>query len=370
MQRAIWRNVDWLLFVVTVLLVVLGILMVYSSYEATLPQDGRSLWENTVFRQSAFALLGLAGYMLAIIVDYHLLLELHRWLYLGIVGALAVTLAFGSTSFGARSWLFGFQPSEIAKVLVIVVLARQLGREEEQDLESILPLGVSILLLAAPALLIYLQPDFGTALVLLLTWLGMIFLAGVRWRHLLIVAIACVVAIPFVWLRLEDYMRDRILMHIIPGYDPFGASYNVTQALVSIGSGGPWGKGFRQGTQSQLYFLRVRHTDFIFSALAEELGFAGACLTLALLALLVLRLIRVAMLSRDAYGRLIVAGAATMFVSQVVINLGMNTSLLPVTGLPLPLISYGGTSLVTTLFTLGLAQSVMARHKSAEYDLM
>jgi rod shape determining protein RodA len=225
-------------------------------------------------------------------------------------------------------------------------------------------------MLVAPVALIYVQPDFGTALIVAITWLGMVFLSGVRLRHLLALPLVGALAAPLVWVRLKDYQRDRVLMFVLPGYDPSGASYNITQALISIGSGGWWGKGFRQGTQSQLQFLRVRHTDFIFSVLAEELGFLGSVLTLALFAILILRLLRIARLARDNYGQLLAAGVAVMILSQSVINLGMNANLLPVTGLPLPLVSYGGSSLISTLLALGLAQSVILRHRDAESALL
>jgi len=165
-------------------------------------------------------------------------------------------------------------------------------------------------------------------------------------------------------------MRDRVLMLILPGYDPTGSSYNIRQALISIGSGGWWGKGWGQGTQSQLHFLRVRHTDFIFSVIAEEFGFVGSVLVLALFAFLILRLVRTAALARDTSGRLIASGVAVMLLIQTFINLGMNANILPVTGLTLPLVSYGGSSLVSTLFALGLVQSVLMRHKDPEPDLL
>ncbi len=373
MRKAAWRYFDFPLLLVALLLVLLGGVMIYSSYEATLPPGERDLWDNRVFRQMILAVAGLLLCALAAALDYGVWISLHRWVYLLTIAILGFTLALGRTSLGAQRWLgfqaFEFQPSELCKILTILVLARHLGRDDE-DLDSVGPFLVSALLLAPPVVLIYLQPDFGTALVLVLTWLGMAFLAGVRWRHMLLLASAGLILAPVAWFRLQGYMRDRIAMFLLPGYDPSGASYNVTQALISIGSGGWWGKGFLRGTQSQLHFLRVRHTDFVFSVLAEELGFIGASLSLVMFAFLILRLVRIATLARDAYGRLIVAGVATMLLSQTLINLGMNANLLPVTGLPLPLVSYGGSSLTTTLLALGLAQSVVMRHKEAEVRLL
>ncbi len=335
--------------------------MIYSSYEMTLPTTDESLMENLVFRQGLFAGVGLVIYLTVALIDYHVLQSLDRWIYLFIIAILVLTQIVGDTFGGSQRWLplpfFDVQTSELSKVLMIVVLASYL-REDERNLESAGPFLLSALLLAPAVLLIYKQPDFGTALILLATWTGMVYLAGVRWRHLVILVIGGFVATPIVWFQLEDYMRDRVIMFFRADHDPSGASYNVTQALISIGSGGMWGKGLFRGTQSQLYFLRVRHTDFIFSVLAEELGFAGALLFLLLFAFLILRVLRIAANAQDDYGRLIAAGVGIMLLVQTVVNVGMNVNLMPVTGLPLPLVSYGGSSLITILFALGLTQSV------------
>lgn len=373
LHRAVWRHFDIALFLVTLALVLIGGVMIYSAHEASLPAGDQAPLENAVYRQVLFAGMGLVLYLAGASVDYRVLYSLSRWVYLCVVIALGATLTVGSVSFGARSWLafqtFDVQPSELAKVLMIVVLARSLSSDQE-SLESARPLLVSIVLVVLPFLLIYLQPDFGTALILLVTWAGMAFLAGVRWRHMFLLGCIVAIAAPLAWSRLEGYMRERVVMFFFPGEDRSGASYNVTQALISIGSGGVWGKGLLQGTQSQLHFLRVRHTDFIFSVLAEELGFVGSMLFLSLFAFLILRLVRIAAMAEDGFGRLIVAGVAVMLLAQALIHLGMNANLLPVTGLPLPLVSYGGSSLVTTLLALGLAQSVAIRQKNSEQSLL
>jgi len=372
-QKTIWSNFDLPLLCVTVLLILIGEVMIYSSYEASLPTVGQNLWENTVFRQGVFAAVGLVFHMGIAALDYHVLISLRRWLYVLVVGILFSTLAIGHISFGARSWVsvqaFLVQPAELCKVLMIIVLAGQLGQDPEA-LQGPIPFLLSALSVIVPVFLIYSQPDFGTALVVFATWVGMSFLAGVRWRHMLLLGIVGLIAAPLLWSRLEGYMRDRVVIFLSPDQDPSGASYNVTQALISIGSGGWWGKGLRHGTQSQLHFLRVRHTDFIFSVLAEELGFVGSLVVLGLFVFLILRLLRIAALARDGCGRLIAAGGATMLLTQAFINLGMNANLLPVTGLPLPLVSYGGSSLMTTLLALGLAQSVVMRHRSAQSTLL
>jgi len=369
MQFAHWRNFDWLYLLVALILVAIGIVMIYSAYEASMPQDDRPLRENAVFRQGVFALIGLAAYGVAAALDYHALVKRYRWGYLLGVSLLIVTIITGDASFGAQSWIrfesFDLQVSELCKVIVILVTAYLLSGEH-LSLEGPWPLFLSLALLAPLAALIYLQPDFGTALIVVTIWAGMVALSGVRWQHLLLLGLIVAAVAPVIWFRLEDYMHQRILMFLYPESDPTGASYNVNQALISIGSGGWWGKGWLNGTQSQLYFLRVRHTDFIFSVLAEEFGFIGSALFLLLFLFLILRTVHIALQAPDAAGRLIASGVAVMLAVQTVINVGMNANILPVTGLPLPLVSYGGNSLTTTLLALGLVQGVAMRRKSPE----
>jgi rod shape determining protein RodA len=195
----------------------------------------------------------------------------------------------------------------------------------------------------------------------------MMWLAGIRFRHLLILVAGGIAALPLAWFGLQDYMRDRLTLFVNPAGDP-DSYFNVHQALVSIGSGGWMGKGLTHGSQSQLHFLRVRHTDFIFAVTAEELGFLGAVAMLALIAFVLWRMLRIAQQSRDTFGRLIAGGVAAVVLFQSVVNVGMNVGLLPVTGIPLPFVSYGGSSIVTLLVGMGLVESVAMRHKKLEFD--
>lgn len=364
MLKAKTEGFDWLLLFSVLLLVVLGVLTIYS---ALFPLGEGPRWENPVFRQAIFAIVGIGVYVIFALVDYRIFARMSLWVYVSTLVLLTVILLVGSTSFGAQSWLdlesFDVQPSELAKVLMILVMARILDGER-YGLDGLLPLLISALALTLPVFLIYEQPDFGTALVLLATWLSMVFLAGVRWEHLLLLGLVALLVVPLAWFQMEDYMRGRIASFLFPSRDPSGASYNVTQALISIGSGGWWGKGLFQGTQSHLRFLRVRHTDFIFSVFAEELGFVGSILLLGLFAFLILRIVGIAVTAKDRYGCLVAGGVASMLFVQVFINLGMNANMLPVTGLPLPLVSYGGSSLLTTLLALGLVESVAVRRGS------
>ena len=289
-------------------------------------------------------------------------------LYVVVVVLLGAVFEIGQVSGGAQSWLGAgaVQPSEMAKIVLIVVLAKFLADREER-MEELGTVLVTLGIVAVPIVLIYLQPDLGTAIVLIAIWLAMMWTAGMRLRHWIILAVGGAAALPLVWFGLQDYMRERLLLFFDPTSNP-DSYFNIHQALVSIGSGGLIGKGLTHGTQSQLHFLRVRHTDFIFAVAAEELGFLGAMVIIGLLFFILWRTLRIAERSRDTFGRLIAAGMAAVILFQAVINVGMNLGLLPVTGLPLPFVSYGGSSLITLMIGMGLVESVAVRHRKLEFD--
>ena len=289
-------------------------------------------------------------------------------IYVLALAILGITFLIGQVSGGAQRWLGAgaVQPSELSKILIIIVLAKFLA-DREDHLDRFRTVVTSMGVVAVPMLLIYLQPDLGTALTLFAIWAAMIWMAGMRFRHLLLLVAAGLAALPLVWLNLEEYMQQRLTLFINPASDP-DSYFNVHQALVSIGSGGWTGKGLTHGTQSQLHFLRVRHTDFIFAVTAEELGFLGAVAMMGLMLLVLWRLLRIADRSRDTLGRLIAAGIAAVILFQSVVNVGMNLGLMPVTGIPLPFVSYGGSSFVTLMLGIGLAESVAMRHKKLEFD--
>jgi rod shape determining protein RodA len=292
-------------------------------------------------------------------------------IYVLVLVLLSLVIFIGQITHGAQRWidlgLFLFQPSELSKVLVILVLASYLAYHRE-SLHRLRYILLSLVYVVPPVLLIYLQPDLGTALVVAVIWVVMLFAAGMRVRHLLLLTLTTVVGAPFVWWRLQGYMRTRLVLFLRPGLDP-AKRYNADQALISIGSGGLLGKGLISGSQSQLHFLRVRHTDFIFSALGEELGFVGTVLVILLLALLVLRLLHIAEQARGTFGGLIACGVATMIAFQSVVNIGMNVGLLPVVGIPLPFVSYGGSSLLSILIAEGLAQSVALHRRRIDFEV-
>jgi rod shape determining protein RodA len=289
-------------------------------------------------------------------------------LYVLMLATLVVLFVIGQVSGGAQRWLGAgtVQPSELTKILLIVVLAKYLT-DHEESLNRFATVLTSLGIVVVPMALIYLQPDLGTALTLAAIWAAMMWIAGIRLRHLLLLVGAVVAVLPLAWLNLESYMQQRITLFINPSSDP-DSYFNVHQALVSIGSGGWAGKGLTQGSQSQLHFLRVRHTDFIFAVTAEELGFLGAAAMIALIFFLLWRIVRVAERARDPFGRLIAAGVGGLILFQSSINIGMNLGLMPVTGIPLPFVSYGGSSFLTLMLGLGLVESVAMRRKKLEFD--
>lgn len=353
-------SLDWLLIALTLALLGLGLLTIGSATASVAKADA-ALLELPIVRQGINAAVALAALIVVSLVNYRVWATWRWVLYGGMLAALLLVLVTGRIFFGARSWFevrsFALQPSELSKIVLIVVLASYFAQHEAQVKRGS-GVVVSLLLLLPFLALIYAQPDLGTAAIFGAIWLGMLFVAGVRLRHLALLGIAVIVVAPLAWNSMQPYMRERILMSLNPETDPSDKGYNMIQALISIGSGGVWGKGLGQGSQSQLAFLPVRHTDFIFSVLAEELGLVGSAILLVLLACLLLRIVRISARASDAFGRLLASGVATMIFVQVAINVGFNVGLLPVTGLPLPLISYGGSSLTATLIGLGLVQSV------------
>jgi len=369
MDKKLWRNFDFLLLAATLALVGLGVAMIYSATYPTGAVGG--LLDRPFIRQLIFAALGLCLTFLVAGIDYHFLGDIQRPIYAVAILSLAAVFIIGRVFHGAQRWidfrLFPFQPSELAKVLLVIVLAKHMGNWQRGS-NQLVDILTSLALVCFPMLLIYLQPDLGTALVLAAVWLAMILMAGVRPLYILLLGLVILPTAPFVWrFVLKDYMRERFIIFIDPQLDPLGAGYNALQARISIGSGGLMGQGFMNGTQSQFHFLRVRHTDFIFSVLGEELGFVGALLMLVLMLIVLLRMVRVASIAGDNFGQLIATGVATMILCQSFANIGVNTGLLPTTGVPLPFVSYGGSSLVTLLIGQGLVQSVALRHRKIEF---
>ncbi|MCD4687905.1 MAG: rod shape-determining protein RodA, partial [Desulfuromonadaceae bacterium] len=299
------------------------------------------------------------------VIDYRHLQHLGFILYALTLLLLAAVLLVGKTSMGATRWLdlgvFNLQPSEIMKIVIIIALACYFARQDTLAAYSLSDLWLPFLLLGLPALLIMKQPDLGTALIVLFIGFTMILFAGIRRGTLAALAVLAVGGAGGGWFLLHDYQKQRILTFLAPERDPLGSGYHIIQSKIAIGSGGFFGKGFMQGTQSQLSFLPERHTDFAFSVFAEEWGFCGSLLLLGLYLLIVIWGIYVARNAADLFGTFLAFGVSAMLFWHIVINLGMVIGLLPVVGVPLPLFSYGGTSMITTMLGAGLLLNVSMR---------
>jgi rod shape determining protein RodA len=357
-----WRRLDPWLLLAAVLLVGYGLLLVHSATHLTDPgPPGRpSAW---AMRQALFAAIGLAALVALALVDYRWYRSSAYLAYLASMVLLALTPLVGQgEDFGVRRWIglggLLLQPSEPAKLCLILALARFFADAGDGP-PTFRRITASMPLVMLPMLLVYLQPDLGTALSFLAIWAGVILVSGARVWHLAVLGALGVAALPLIWISLRDYMRSRVLIFLNPESDPFGEGYNILQAKISIGAGGLLGRGLTNGTQTQLRYLRVSHSDFIFSVLAEELGLLGVILLFCLLLFLLFRLLRAAELARDPFGRLVAAGVVAMISFQAIVNIGANLTLLPVTGIPLPFISSGGSALVTNLAAIGVVQSVL-----------
>lgn len=365
MSSRVWRNFDPVLFTAVILLTAFGVVMVYAALAT--PGDV-TVARNAALREALFSVLGIALLIVLCFVDYRIFSSLFWPILILNFFLLGLVLIVGHTSFGAQRWLrFGvlpLQPSELGKLLVILTLARILVNIEDgiHDFKNLIrTLPVALI----PALLVFPQPDLGTALVYGAIWLGMVVSAGARWRHLGFLFLVCIALLPILFHFLHGYQIKRLTIFLDPQRDPQGAGYNIIQALIAIGSGGWLGQGWSFGSQTQLHFLRVQQSDFIFSVIAEQLGFFGSLVLLFLFGLLFNRVIGTAAAAGDLYGRFVTTGIFSMLLFQCFVNVGMNLQLMPVTGIPLPLISAGGSSLITTLVSLGIVQSVRMRRAGA-----
>jgi rod shape determining protein RodA len=351
-DRRLLVQFDWQLFGLAGLLIAMGLVTV----STIVPRQGA--------RQLIALGIATVAALVLVSVDYRALARWACWGYgLGLVILLVVLLA-GRSAMGARRWIHlgpvGFQPSELFKLAFIGTLAVYLAARESHRPgwdRVLVPLALTLPAIA----LIVKQPDLGTALTLLPVAAALIVVGGARWRHLAMLAGCGLAVLPAVWFVLRDYQRERILVYIDPSRDPLGSAWNVIQAKITIGSGQVWGKGLFGGTQSRLAFLPERHTDFVFAAFAESWGFLGALGLLIVYILLVLRGFEVAATARDTLGSLLATGATVLLASQALVNLGMVTGLLPVVGIPLPFVSYGGSALLTAVGAVALIANVRMR---------
>jgi rod shape determining protein RodA len=365
------RRIDQLdpyLLIATLLLIGYGLVMTYAVTVESRTLTGDPM--QFVIRGAIWAAIGIAVMVTVAMFDYAWLGTFAPLLYLLALGLLGVVLALGTSTLGAqRSVNFGglsFQFSEVAKILMIVVLAKFFA-DRSDKIGSPLTVIVGLVLLGPAVFLVYRQPDLGTSLVFVAIFFGMAFMAGARlWQLVGMVAIAGA-SFPLVWGLLKPYQQARLVAFLDPYADPQGAGWNIIQSLIAVGSGGPTGKGLTAGTQSPLGYLPIAESDFVFAGLAEDLGFVGAVILFSLYVVLLMAALRIAFRARDPFGTLLASGVVAMLVFQVMVNVGMAISLMPVTGIPLPFISHGGSSLVSICFALGVLQSVSMRRAGPEF---
>lgn len=366
-----WRNgptreFDYVMAFAAMGLVVFGLLLIYSGTLNTWGTPWGSL-SHPASRQAGFAVLGVIAMVAAWRFEYRLLGPLSLTLYVLSIAGLLFVLVAGESEYGSRRWIdlgvTELQPSEVGKVATVIMLAKFFSDNDER-MASPRVFALSLAIAGLPAGLVLLQPDLGSALVFGVIWLAMALMAGVRLYHLAALGAAAAAAAPVVFTAvLHDYQLERFRIWRDAESDPLGRGYQVLQAEISAGSGGLWGKGFTHGTQTQLDFLRTQTTDYIFSVGAEELGFVGMMALFALFVVLLFRCVRAAAVADDSFGRLLPVGVASFILFQAFVNVAVNIRLLPVTGVTLPLVSQGGSSLVTVMLALGLVQSVLGHRR-------
>jgi rod shape determining protein RodA len=355
-ERRLHYHIDWAMLAALTAIAVIGLAQIYSA------TGGPSAIFNT---QIYGMFLGMIALVVCLSLDYRTLADKSHFIYLAILALLVYVLLFGVVRGGSRRWIdlgpFNLQPSEFAKAAVALVLAKFFG-ESRRGAVTRVDLLIAGALTAVPFLIIARQPDLGTAVTLLPVAFAIAYVAGMPMRIIGILALVGVLAAPIAWkFALQDYQKERISTFLDPSQDARGAGYQQIQARITVGSGGLWGKGFQEGTQGQLRFLPVAHNDFIFSVLAEEHGFAGVIVTLGLYLFVILRSLESARLAKDRLGAYLVLGVLASFTFQVVYNITMSAGLAPVKGLTLPLMSYGGSSMIATLAGFGLILNVRMR---------
>lgn len=363
MWQKIWREWDWTLVICTVALIALGTVVIGSATHIN--REGLS-FDDLVAKQLLFFFINMGVVIGLQWFDYRRLRSWGRPLYVLTIVLLLAVMFVGTSALGAQRWIqigpITVQPSEFTKLLMIISMAGMIeSRVNKLDsFKSLLPI---VIFVGIPTLLVFKQPDLGTSLVYLAILCGMLFVGGIRMRLVQIIVGAAVILAPLGWFVLQEYQKQRILVFLNPNIDPFGAGYHIIQSKIAIGSGMILGKGLFEGTQSQLNFLPENHTDFIFSVVGEELGFVGCVIALLLLFVIIYRSIVIARSANDTFGMLLATGIGSMIVFQVLVNVGMTTGIMPVTGIPLPFISYGVSALTTNMISVGLLLNIAMHRK-------
>lgn len=360
-DRRLFSHFDWTLFSLVLSLATIGLLSVVSATYAGAPH-----WFSPLaVRQVIWICAGTAVLALAVLVDYRALAGYAYPLYVVTTALLVLVFVVGHATGGSRRWinlgLLKLEPSEVAKLAVVLAMVHCLRDNPPRGGWGLRELIIPALLMGVPVVLVIKQPDLGTALVIVLITATLLFVGGLNWRVGALILLAGALAAPLAWHYLKPYQRTRLVSFVNPQADPLGSGYHIIQSEIAIGAGGSWGKGFLQGTQARLNFLPEQTTDFIFSVFAEEFGFGGSMLLLGLYAALIARGIWIAQHARDRVGALLAVGLTGIVFWQVTINVGMASGVLPVVGIPLPMVSYGGSSLIAMMAAMGILININTR---------
>jgi len=359
-DRRLFIHFDWTLLGITLLIASIGILNLYSA-----TSGGEVLGTPLYLKQIFWLLIGLTFMIIIAFVEYRFYSDFAYIVYTIALVLLLAVLSYGIITSGAQRWVrvgfLSFQPSEFVKISFILAMAKFFQQSSHQEGYSLKNLFFPFLLLFLPMVLILKQPDLGTAIILCLVFVSILFFVKVRWSSLLILFVGGASILPILWNFLKEYQKRRIITFFNPNLDPLGAGYHLIQSKIAVGSGGIIGKGFMSGTQSKLGFLPEQQTDFIFSALGEEWGLIGTLLVVGLYLTLILWGLRIAVESKDRFGAILAFGVVAMLFWHTFINIGMVLGMLPVVGIPLPLLSYGGSFLISTLVGIGILLNVSMR---------
>jgi rod shape determining protein RodA len=365
MKKKLLKNIEWSVLIVSILLVTIGAFALFSATQSS---------DYVEFKkQLQWLAISIPFLILAVVIDYNVIIKFSSLAYLIII-ALLIGVLFTEPISGASSWYkfgesFTFQPSELGKVVVILFLAFILNKLQlrgRKEINKIWKLGIFLGLAAIPILLIVMQPDYGTAAAFITAIVFMLFVSGIDKRYIIAVCVIVAIAIPILYnYVLPDHAVQRIKVFLNPDLDPRGAGYNIRQSKLAIGAGQVFGMGYRQGNQTQLGFLYPKSTDFIFSVIGEELGFVATCSIVILYVILITKSIYIAKTAKDNIGSYVAIGIAGVFFFHFMENIGMTIGLLPITGVPLPFVSYGGSSLVTNFICIGLLLNISSRRQRA-----
>lgn len=362
MKKKMLKNIEWGILVCTLLLVVIGLVALFSATQ--------NLDYEELKKQALWLVISIPVVICVIAIDYNFYCKISPVLY-GASILLLIAVLFTEPINGATSWFsigpFSFQPAEFAKIAVVLFIANimvKLQKKEKDEINRIWKLGLIILALAVPVVLIIKQPDYGTAIAFLVALIFMLFVAGIRKRYILIATLLVVIIVPLAYFFiLPDHAKSRIDVYLNPDLDPRGAGYNIIQSKLAIGAGQAFGMGILKGNQTQLGYLYPKTTDFIFAVIGEEMGFIGGAAVIALYIALLIQSVKVAKTAKDDVGSYVAAGITGIFFFHMLENIGMTMGLLPITGIPLPFVSYGGSSLLTNLILIGILLNISGRRQ-------